>query len=67
MTPQKGDIRINGVTMKENMDEYRASFSYIPETPVLYDELTLKEHLELTAMAYGMDRANNARASTRLY
>lgn len=37
------------------MDQYRSSFSYIPETPVLYDELTLKEHLELTAMAYGLD------------
>ncbi len=37
------------------MDKYRSSFSYIPETPVLYEELTLKEHLELTAMAYGLD------------
>lgn len=55
MQPQKGTIKINGKTMKENMDVYRTSFSYIPETPVLYDELTLKEHLELTAMAYGID------------
>lgn len=55
MQPQKGTIKINGETMKENMDVYRTSFSYIPETPVLYDELTLKEHLELTAMAYGID------------
>ncbi len=54
MTPQKGTIRIDGMTMKENMDTYRTSFSYIPETPVLYDELTLKEHLELTAMAYNI-------------
>ncbi|MBQ0140816.1 MAG: ABC transporter ATP-binding protein [Kurthia sp.] len=55
MQPQKGEIKINGKTMKENMDSYRSSFSYIPETPVLYDELTLKEHLELTAMAYGIE------------
>lgn len=55
MQPQKGSIRINGKTMKENMDVYRTSFSYIPETPVLYDELTLKEHLEMTAMAYGIE------------
>ncbi|MFC7688230.1 ABC transporter ATP-binding protein [Ureibacillus sp. GCM10028918] len=55
LLPQKGEIRLNGVTLNENLDKYRSSFSYIPETPVLYDELTLKEHLELTAMAYGID------------
>lgn len=54
MQPQKGEIRINGKTMQENMDVYRTSFSYIPETPVLYDELTLREHLEMTAMAYNI-------------
>jgi ABC-2 type transport system ATP-binding protein len=37
------------------MTAYRSSFSFIPETPVLYDELTLEEHLKLTAMAYGVD------------
>lgn len=55
LLPQRGEIRLNGVTLNENIDQYRSSFSYIPETPVLYDELTLKEHLELTAMAYGID------------
>lgn len=52
---QSGDIFLNGVTMQQDMNKYRSSFSYIPETPVLYEELTLREHLELTAMAYGLD------------
>ncbi|MBB5149628.1 MULTISPECIES: ABC transporter ATP-binding protein [Ureibacillus] len=56
LLPQKGEIRLNGVTLNEDIETYRSSFSYIPETPVLYDELTLKEHLELTAMAYGIDQ-----------
>lgn len=55
MNPHQGDIRVNGVTFQENPEKYRKSFSYIPETPILYEELTLKEHLELTAMAYGLD------------
>lgn len=55
LLPRSGEIRLNGVTLKENLDKYRSSFSYIPETPVLYEELTLKEHLQLTAMAYGLD------------
>ncbi|WP_326929274.1 ABC transporter ATP-binding protein [Caldibacillus thermoamylovorans] len=54
MEPKKGEIRINGKTIHEDRDGYRKKFSYIPETPVLYDELTLEEHLKLTAMAYGV-------------
>jgi ABC-2 type transport system ATP-binding protein len=29
-------------------------YAYIPEQPILYDELTLWEHLELAASAYGL-------------
>jgi len=63
MNPKNGEIRLNNVTFEEDMDKYRSSFSYIPETPVLYDELTLKEHLELTAMAYGLDEVTLASRS----
>ena len=56
MNPQAGEIRVNDVTFSENPDVYRKSFTYIPETPILYEELTLREHLELTAMAYGLDK-----------
>ncbi|MET4562906.1 ABC transporter ATP-binding protein [Lysinibacillus parviboronicapiens] len=63
MLPKEGDIRLNGVTLQEDTDKYRSAFSYIPETPVLYDELTLREHLALTAMAYGLDEASLAARS----
>ncbi|MGG0666913.1 ABC transporter ATP-binding protein [Sporosarcina koreensis] len=56
MNPHQGEIVVNGVTFRENPEAYRKAFTYIPETPILYEELTLKEHLELTAMAYGLDR-----------
>lgn len=55
MEPHRGTIRLNGQTFQEDKEEYRRLFTYIPETPVLYDELTLEEHLKLTAMAYGLD------------
>lgn len=63
LLPRAGEIRLNGVTLKEDIDKYRSSFSYIPETPVLYEELTLREHLELTAMAYGLDEKTVAARS----
>ena len=50
-----GEIKVNGITIRENNEKYRKSISYIPESPVLYDELTLEEHINLTAMAYGLN------------
>ncbi|WP_028393210.1 MULTISPECIES: ABC transporter ATP-binding protein [Bacillaceae] len=57
MEEKSGSITINGKTFAENPDEYRKQYTYIPETPILYDELTLEEHLRLTAMAYGLPEA----------
>ncbi|HEM1955562.1 TPA: ABC transporter ATP-binding protein [Listeria monocytogenes] len=54
MHPKQGTIKINNHQLVEDTETYRKQFSYIPETPVLYEELILKEHLELTGMAYGI-------------
>ncbi|ALC91943.1 multidrug ABC transporter ATP-binding protein [Bacillus sp. FJAT-18017] len=56
MEPHSGEININGKSFLEGKEAYRREFTFIPETPILYEELTLEEHLELTAMAYGLDR-----------
>ena len=55
LRPMDGMIKVNGVTITEDNEKYRKSISYIPESPVLYDELTLEEHINLTAMAYGLN------------
>lgn len=52
MQAKKGIVSINGKTFRENPMSYRNQMAYIPEMPILYDELTLHEHLKLTAMAY---------------
>jgi ABC-2 type transport system ATP-binding protein len=54
MQPKKGTVRVNGKSYHENPETYRNQLAYIPEMPILYDELTLHEHLRLTAMAYGI-------------
>jgi len=54
---RKGTIKINGKTMKEDTTNYRKQIGFIPEQPILYEELTLYEHLRLTAMAYEIDEA----------
>ncbi|MHC5269505.1 ABC transporter ATP-binding protein [Enterococcus sp. LJL98] len=52
LQPQKGTITLDGLSLKNDPEAYRKKIGYIPETPVLYEELTLKEHIEITAMAY---------------
>ncbi|WP_161979721.1 ABC transporter ATP-binding protein [Streptococcus sp. S784/96/1] len=52
LTPYEGRISIDGVTLSEHLEEYRKKIGFIPETPSLYEELTLREHLETVAMAY---------------
>lgn len=54
MDPFKGDIKIDQLTIKDSASDYRKQFGYVPETPALYEELTLKEHIEVTAMAYDL-------------
>lgn len=54
MHPKKGTIKVKGKTFQEHPEHYRSQIGYIPEMPILYDELTLYEHLRLTAMTYGV-------------
>lgn len=56
LKPTSGSIYIEGKTFEEDREAYRSQLAYIPETPIYYEELTLWEHLELTAMTYGLDR-----------
>ena len=53
----KGDIKINGVA-NSSLDA-KKGFGYIPEAPVLYDLLTIDEHVEFIGKAY---RCENYRA-----
>ncbi len=54
MEPKEGEITINGMQFLKDKEGYRKQFTFVPETPILYDELTLEEHLRITAMAYGL-------------
>ena len=53
--PYAGEVRIDSLSLPEAPTEYRKKIGYIPETPSLYEELTLREHIETVAMAYDLD------------
>lgn len=48
LRPHSGEIRVGGLTASEDIESYRRQLAYIPETPILYEELTLKEHIQMT-------------------
>ncbi|MDF7638516.1 ABC transporter ATP-binding protein [Lactobacillus sp. ESL0791] len=54
LRPQKGTITLNEVNLTAQPTAFKRQVAYIPEMPVLYPELTLKEHLQLTMMSYGL-------------
>lgn len=66
LQPFKGKITLEGLTLAEDPLTYHADLAYIPETPILYPELTLQEHLDMTIMAYNLDRAIALKEAERL-
>jgi len=72
LEPFEGSVTVDGLTLQNKPEEYRKKIGNVPETPALYEELTLKEHIEITAMAYGIDektaweRANRLLSAFRL-
>lgn len=55
LTPYQGQIFIDGQSLQGDVESYRKKIGFIPETPILYEELTLKEHLEVVALAYDLE------------
>ncbi len=56
LTPFKGTIKINGTSLTDDVKKYKEQIAYIPEQPIVYKELTLKEHLEMTMLAYNLNQ-----------
>lgn len=52
LTPYQGQVLIDGLTIFQDTASYRKKIGFIPEQPALYEELTLREHIEVTALAY---------------
>ncbi|MGG7600988.1 ABC transporter ATP-binding protein [Weissella cibaria] len=66
LAPKQGQITLNGVTLQADPVNYKSQIAYIPEQPVLYDELTLREHLALTIDVYGLNEGTAWQRATSL-
>lgn len=52
LSPYKGQVLLDELTISQDPESYRKKIGFIPEQPALYEELTLREHIEVTALAY---------------
>ncbi|MCC3698640.1 ABC transporter ATP-binding protein, partial [Staphylococcus epidermidis] len=64
--PKESKFSNSNIKINEDIENYRRKLSYIPESPVIYDELTLEEHIEMTAMAYQLSREEAMRRAKPL-
>ena len=61
LAPNAGSIRICGIDLLERPSAAKAHIGYLPETPPLYKELTVREYVDLAARLHRV--AKPARAS----
>ncbi|MCQ6559665.1 ABC transporter ATP-binding protein [Paenibacillus mendelii] len=66
MQPHEGEVRVQGQTLDQDPGQYRSAITYVPETPLLFDELTVEEHLRLTGMAYDVEESRYSDRTTGL-
>lgn len=50
--PSHGHVYICGLDMATELNKIRPSIGFCPQHDILYDELTVEEHLKLIAMVY---------------
>ncbi|HYJ72012.1 MAG TPA: ABC transporter ATP-binding protein [Actinomycetota bacterium] len=64
LEPTDGEVTVAGDSLK--LDRSRAALSFVPDSPLLYPDLTVREHLELVALAHGVGDGVDGRVNDLL-
>lgn len=62
----KGGVYIDNKELKEDPFAGKKKIAYIPEVPILYGEMTLREHMEFTAMAHDVGKSDYGKRASFL-
>jgi ABC-2 type transport system ATP-binding protein len=56
LEPSEGSVLIDGHDphVEPDAEQARAALALVPDAPLLYDDLTVRQHLELVALAHGV-------------
>lgn len=60
LLPSTGTVRINGLDVVENPHEIRKLVGFLPETPPLYEEMTVESFLRFAAQLRGVSAEKTA-------
>src|SRR4029453_10748102 len=52
LEPSDGSVTVAGASLQE--ERSRAALSFVPDSPLLYPDLPVREHLELVGLAPGV-------------
>ena len=65
LEPSDGSVRIAGFDphVEPEAESARAALALVPDSPLLYDDLTVRQHLELVTLAHGADDGGDRRAA----
>lgn len=66
LRPFSGSIKIAGRSLLDDPKAYRQSIAVIPESPILYEELTFREHLNFTARMYQQENDETMKRALNL-
>lgn len=65
LLPTSGTVTVGGFDVVERPDEVRAKVGYLPDTPPLYDEMSVSEFLGYAARLRGVPRSETRRKVDR--
>ena len=58
LLPSAGSVKVDGIDVVDQPHEVRSRIGYLPDTPPLYGEMTVREYLLFAARLRGMSRAD---------
>jgi ABC-2 type transport system ATP-binding protein len=61
LLPSSGSVTVDGIDVVERPHEVRSRIGYLPDTPPLYPEMTVRAYLHFAARLRGMSRADAER------
>lgn len=63
---EQGDIRIDGVSIRQDPLACKQTFAYIPDDPLLYPYLTGQQYLDFVADVFAVSRTDRSRRTGEL-
>src|SRR5262249_10400610 len=62
LLPTAGEVTVDGINIAEDPHEVRRRIGFLPDTPPLYNEMTVGRYLTFAAQLRGVPREGTARA-----